>query len=121
MSNRILITDDAHFMRATLKNILVNNGFEVVGEAGGGLESVELYKQLQPDLVTMDIAMADLNGIAAMKQIILFDPTVKVIICSAMAQRDLVVEAIHAGAKDFIVKPFQPASVLEAILKQLAA
>ena len=108
-------------MRATLRNILVNNGYEIVGEAGNGVECVELYKEFQPDLVTMDIAMPELDGIGAMKQIISLNASAKIIVCSAMAQRNMVVEAIQSGAKDFIVKPFQPDAVLEAMQKILAA
>jgi two-component system chemotaxis response regulator CheY len=121
MAKRILITDDALFMRVTLKNILSQNGFEVVGEAQNGVESVELYKKLKPDLVTMDITMPELDGIGALKQIKDHDPSAVVVMCTAMGQKNMVVEAIQAGAKDFIVKPFQPDRVLEAVNKLLAA
>lgn len=121
MAKRILITDDALFMRVTLKNILVQNGFEVVGEASNGLESVELYKSLKPDLVTMDITMPEMDGIAALKEIKAHDPAATVVMCTAMGQKSMVVEAIQAGAKDFIVKPFQAERVLEAVNKLLAA
>ncbi|MBN9501982.1 MAG: two-component system response regulator [Armatimonadetes bacterium 55-13] len=121
MAKRILITDDALFMRVTLKNILTQNGYEVVGEATNGSESVELYKQLKPDLVTMDITMPEMDGIAALKQIKAHDPTANVVMCTAMGQKNMVVEAIQAGAKDFIVKPFQAERVLEAVSKLLAA
>lgn len=121
MSKRILITDDALFMRVTLKNILENNGFEVVGEAANGVESVNLYKRLKPDLVTMDITMPEMDGLTALKEIRAMDPTATVVMCTAMGQKTLVVEAIQAGAKDFIVKPFQPERVIEAMSKLLAA
>ena len=121
MSKRILITDDALFMRVTLKNILENNGFEVVGEAANGVESVNLYKRLKPDLVTMDITMPEMDGLTALKEIRAMDPSATVVMCTAMGQKTLVVEAIQAGAKDFIVKPFQPERVIEAMSKLLAA
>ena len=121
MAKRILITDDALFMRVTLKNILTQNGFEVVGEASNGAESVELYKSLKPDLVTMDITMPEMDGIAALKQIREHDPGANVVMCTAMGQKNMVVEAIQAGAKDFIVKPFQAERVVEAVNKLLAA
>lgn len=121
MAKRILITDDALFMRVTLKNILTGAGYEVVGEAANGLESVELYKKYQPDLVTMDITMPEMDGIAALKEIKKIDPNATVIMCTAMGQKNMVVEAIQGGAKDFIVKPFQPDRVIEAVQKQLAA
>ncbi|MCX7799488.1 MAG: response regulator [Fimbriimonadales bacterium] len=121
MAKRILITDDALFMRVTLKNILTQNGYEVAGEASNGAEAVELYKQLKPDLVTMDITMPEMDGIAALKEIRAIDPDAKVVMCTAMGQKNMVVEAIQAGAKDFIVKPFQPDRVVEALQKLLAA
>lgn len=121
MAKRILITDDALFMRVTLKNILTQNGYEVVGEAQNGKESVELYKSLKPDLVTMDITMPEMDGITALKEIKSIDGEAKVVMCTAMGQKNMVIEAIQAGAKDFIVKPFQPERVLEAVNKLLAA
>lgn len=121
MAKRILITDDALFMRVTLKNILTQNGFEVVGEAGNGVESVKLYDELKPDLVTMDITMPEMDGISAVREIKSKHPEAKVIMCTAMGQKNMVVEAIEAGAKDFIVKPFQADRVLEAVNKLLAA
>lgn len=121
MAKRILITDDALFMRVTLKNILTQNGFEVVGEAENGKQSVKLYQELQPDLVTMDITMPEMDGISALKEIKALDPSAKVVMCSAMGQKGMVIEAIQAGAKDFIVKPFQPDRVVEAVNKLLAA
>ena len=121
MSKRILITDDALFMRVTLKNILTQQGYEIVGEAENGTQAVQLYGELKPDLVTMDITMPELDGIQALKQIKAVDPDAKVVMCTAMGQKNMVVEAIQAGAKDFIVKPFQPDRVVEALSKLLAA
>lgn len=120
MAKRILITDDALFMRVTLKNILVQNGYEVVGEATNGSESVEMYKQLRPDIVTMDITMPEMDGLTALRAIKAHDPHASVVMCTAMGQKNMVVEAIQAGAKDFIVKPFQPERVLDAVGKAAA-
>ena len=114
---KILIVDDAAFMRMMIKDILTKNGYEVVAEAANGVEAVELYKSHQPDLVTMDITMPDMDGIEAVKQIKAIDPNAKIIMCSAMGQQSMVMDAIRAGAKDFIVKPFQAERVLEAINK----
>lgn len=121
MAKRILITDDALFMRVTLKNILTQNGYEVVGEAQNGAEAVKLYGELKPDLVTMDITMPEMDGLEALKKIKEADPGATVVMCTAMGQKNMVVEAIQNGAKDFIVKPFQPERVLEAVGKLLAA
>ena len=121
MAKRILITDDALFMRVTLKNILTQHGYEVVGEAENGAEAVKLYSELKPDLVTMDITMPEMDGIEALKQIRAADGNANVVMCTAMGQKGMVVEAIQAGAKDFIVKPFQPERVIEAVEKLLAA
>ncbi|MCS6776730.1 MAG: response regulator [Chloroherpetonaceae bacterium] len=117
MAKRVLITDDALFMRVTLKNILTKGGYEIAGEASNGLESVELYKQTKPDLVTMDITMPEMDGITALKEIKKADPQANVIMCTAMGQKSMVMEAVAAGARDFIVKPFQPEKVLEAVQK----
>ena len=117
MGKRVLITDDAMFMRVTLKNILTKNGYEIVGEAANGKESVELYQKMQPDLVTMDITMPEMDGITAVKAIKQFDPNANIVMCSAMGQKQMVIEAVAAGAKDFIVKPFQPEKVIEAVQK----
>ncbi len=118
--NKILIVDDAAFMRMMLKNILTSNGFEVVGEAENGAQAVEKYKELKPDLVTMDITMPEMDGIAAVKEIMKIDPNARIVMVSAMGQQVMVIEAIQAGAKDFVVKPFQPDRVLEAINKALS-
>ena len=119
MSAKILIVDDAAFMRMMIKDILSKNGFDVVGEAANGDEAVDRYKELTPDLVTMDITMPEKDGIAALKEIKKINPAAKVIMCSAMGQQAMVIDAIQAGAKDFIVKPFQADRVLEAINKAL--
>ncbi|MEK3734580.1 MULTISPECIES: response regulator [Paenibacillus] len=119
MANRILIVDDAAFMRMMIRDILVKNGFEVVGEAQDGAQAVEKFKELRPDLITMDITMPEMDGIAALKEIKKTDPNAKVIMCSAMGQQAMVIDAIQAGAKDFIVKPFQSDRVIEAINKTL--
>lgn len=116
---KVLIVDDAAFMRMMIKDILEKNGFQVVGEASNGIKAVELYKKEKPDVVTMDITMPDMDGIEAVKQIKAADPNAKVIMCSAMGQQSMVMDAIRAGARDFIVKPFQADRVLEAIRKAL--
>jgi two-component system chemotaxis response regulator CheY len=112
-------SDDAIFMRTMVGDILQQAGFEIVGEAETGVQAVEKYKQLRPDLVTMDIVMPDMGGIDAVREITKFDANAKVLMCSAMGQQALVVEAIQAGAKDFVVKPFQPSRVLEAVQRVL--
>ena len=114
---KVLIVDDAAFMRMMIKDILQKNGFEVIGEGSNGIQAVELYKKEKPDVVTMDITMPDMDGIEAVKQIKAFDSNAKIIMCSAMGQQSMVMDAIKAGAKDFIVKPFQADRVLEAINK----
>ncbi|WP_040980131.1 response regulator [Oceanobacillus jeddahense] len=119
MSKKILIIDDAAFMRMMIKDILTKNDFEVVAEAQDGNEAVEKYKEHQPDLVTMDITMPEKDGLAALKEILQVNPDAKVIMCSAMGQQAMVIDAIQAGAKDFIVKPFQADRVIEAIQKAL--
>jgi two-component system chemotaxis response regulator CheY len=102
-----------------IADILGGAGYEVVGEAETGVQAVEQYKQLKPDLVTMDIVMPDLGGIEAVREIVKFDPAARILMCSAMGQQALVVEAIQAGARDFVVKPFQPSRVLEAVQRVL--
>jgi len=119
MGQRILIVDDAAFMRMMIKDILEKNGFSVVGEAQDGQEAVDKFKELTPDLVTMDITMPEKDGVAALKEIKALDAGAKVIMCSAMGQQAMVIDAIQAGAKDFIVKPFQADRVIEAIQKAL--
>ncbi|WP_017187654.1 response regulator [Alkalibacillus haloalkaliphilus] len=120
MSNKILIVDDAAFMRMMIKDILEKNDYVIVGEAENGQEAVEQYKELKPDLVTLDITMPEKNGIEALKEIMSEDSNAKVVMCSAMGQQAMVIDAIQAGAKDFIVKPFQADRVLEAIGKALS-
>ncbi|MCD7033660.1 response regulator [Metabacillus sp. GX 13764] len=112
---RVLIVDDAKFMRITLSNILQEAGHEIAGEAENGEEAVAEFRKLQPDLVTMDITMPEKNGIEALKEIKAEYPNAKVIMCSAMGQQKMVVDAIEAGAKDFIVKPFDKNRVAEAV------
>ncbi|MDI3257236.1 MAG: response regulator [Kyrpidia sp.] len=119
MSHRVLIVDDAAFMRMMIKEILTKHGYEVVGEAVNGMQAVEKYQELKPDLVTLDITMPEMDGIEALKRIRQIDPQAKVIMCSAMGQQAMVIDAIQAGAKDFIVKPFQAERVLEAVRKTL--
>lgn len=120
MAKRILIVDDAAFMRMMIKNIVSKNGYEVVGEAENGQVAVDLYKQHKPDLVTMDITMPEMNGIEGVKAIRSVDPNANIIMCSAMGQQAMVMEAIQAGAKDFIVKPFQQDRILQAMERVLA-
>ncbi|MCA0375935.1 MAG: response regulator [Gemmatimonadetes bacterium] len=121
MSRTVLICDDAIFMRTMVGDILTQAGYDVVGEAETGVQAVEKYKALRPDLVTMDIVMPDMGGIDAVREITRHDPSARILMCSAMGQQALVVEAIQAGAKDFVVKPFQPGRVLEAVSRVLAA
>lgn len=116
---RVLVVDDAVFMRMMIKDMLEKNGFEVVGEATDGIKAIEMYKQERPDIVTMDIIMPEMDGIEAVKQIRNFDPKAKIIMCSAIGQQGMVIDAIRAGARDFIVKPFQVDRVLEAMTKVL--
>jgi two-component system chemotaxis response regulator CheY len=119
LSQTVLICDDAIFMRTMISDILQQSGFEIIGEAESGLEAIEKYKQLRPDLVTMDIVMPDMGGIDAVHEITKIDANARILMCSAMGQQALVVEAIQAGAKDFVVKPFQPSRVLEAVQRVL--
>ncbi|AOT68269.1 response regulator [Geosporobacter ferrireducens] len=119
MSKRILIVDDAAFMRMMIKDVLTKNGFEVVGEAENGAKAIEKYKELVPNLVIMDITMPEVDGIQAVKEIKKIDGNAKIVMCSAMGQQAMVIEAIQAGARDFIVKPFQADRVIEAVRKVL--
>lgn len=120
MGNKVLVVDDAAFMRMMIKDILRKGGYEVVGEAEDGSKAVEKYKELRPDLVTMDITMPEMDGITAVKEIRKIDGNAQIIMCSAMGQQAMVIDAIQAGAKDFVVKPFQPERVLEAVRKVLS-
>jgi two-component system chemotaxis response regulator CheY len=117
VGRQVLITDDTAFMRMTLRNILEKNGYKVVGEAEDGQVAVEKYMELRPDLVTMDITMPRMDGITAIKKIMESDPTAKIVVCSAMGQKALVIEALNAGASDFIVKPFQAERIINAVQK----
>ena len=113
----ILLVDDAAFMRMMLKDILTKNGYNVVGEAENGLKAIEKYKELKPNLTILDITMPEMDGIKAAKEIKAGDANALIIMCSAMGQQAMVIESIQAGARDFIVKPFQPDRVLEAVKK----
>ena len=117
MKKKILIADDAAFNRMMLKDILKRAGYEVEGEAPNGKAALDVYKQLHPDLTIMDITMPEMDGIQALKEIRKVDAGAKVIMCSAMGQQATVIESIQAGAKDFIVKPFQADRVIEAVKK----
>lgn len=119
MSKRVLVVDDAGFMRMMLKDVLVTNGYEVVGEASSGEEAVDKYQDLHPDLTTMDVVMPGGGGIEALKAILAADPDAKIIMVSAMGQDALVEEAMQAGAKSFIVKPFRPNAVADALKEVL--
>ena len=117
MAKNILICDDAAFMRMMIKDILTKNGYNVAGEAENGKVAVDKYKEINPDLVLMDITMPEMDGIQALKEIKKVDSSAMVIMCSAMGQQAMVIESIQAGAKDFIVKPFQAERVIEAVKK----
>jgi len=117
MANGILVVDDAAFMRMMIKDVLSKNGYEILGEAENGQKAIEKYKELNPDLVIMDITMPEVDGIQAVKEIKKFDGNAKIIMCSAMGQQAMVIESIQAGARDFIVKPFQADRVVEAVKK----
>jgi len=119
MSNRILIVDDLAFIKLIIRDTLEKTGFEVAGEASNGLEAVELFKRLNPDVVLMDITMPRMDGIQALQEIIKIDPNAKVIMCSALGQQKLIIQSIQLGAKDFIVKPFKPERIVGAIKKAL--
>ena len=119
MAKSILICDDAAFMRMMIKDILTKNGYTIAGEAENGLKAIEKYHETKPDLVMMDIPMPEMDGIQALKKIKAADPNATVIMCSAMGQQAMVIESIQSGAKDFIVKPFQPDRVIEAVKKAI--
>jgi two-component system chemotaxis response regulator CheY len=114
-----MIVDDAAFMRMMLKDILSKNGFTVVGEAENGAIAVDKYMELQPNLTIMDITMPEMDGLQAVKEIRKRDAKARIIMCSAMGQQAMVIEAIQSGAKDFVVKPFQADRVVEAVTKAL--
>ena len=117
---RVLVVDDAAFMRKMVSDALAKGGHEVVGEAGNGVEAIAQFQAIKPDLVTLDITMPEKDGLAALADIMAADPSAKVVMCSALGQESKVLEAIKLGAKDFVVKPFQPARVIEAVDKALA-
>jgi two-component system chemotaxis response regulator CheY len=117
---RVLVVDDAAFMRKMVSDALAKGGHEVIGEAGNGIEAVAQFQSLQPDLMTLDITMPEKDGLAALADIMAADPSAKVVMCSALGQESKVLEAIKLGAKDFVVKPFQPDRVIEAVGKALA-
>lgn len=119
MAVSILIVDDAIFMRKMIGDILKKEGYEICGEAEDGIEAIEKYKELKPDLVTMDIIMPDMSGIDAVQEIVKNDSNAKILMVSAMGQQSLVVEAIQKGAKDYVIKPFQPSRVIEAVERVL--
>lgn len=114
---RVLIVDDAAFMRMLIKTILEKNGFQVVGEAENGAVAVSKYKELQPDIVTMDITMPEMDGIMALKEIRAIDPNAKVVMISAMGQETYVREAVKLGAKGFVVKPFKEDYIVQTLMK----
>lgn len=112
---RVLVVDDTAFMRLTLRRALERFGHEVVGEAADGEEAVRAFQELRPDLVTMDITMPKMDGLTAIRQIRTLDPKARIIVCSAMGQKPMVIEALEAGAQDFLVKPFDADRVREAL------
>ncbi|MCL1924782.1 MAG: response regulator [Defluviitaleaceae bacterium] len=117
MSKNILLVDDAAFMRMMLKDILTKNGYTIIGEAENGIQAIEKFKELKPDLTILDITMPEMDGISAAKGIKAVDADAVIVMCSAMGQQSMVVESIQAGARDFIVKPFQTERVIEAVQK----
>ena len=117
---RVLVVDDAAFMRKMVSDALTKGGHEVVGEAGNGVEAISQFQALKPDLMTLDITMPEKDGLTALADIMAADPSAKVVMCSALGQESKVLEAIKLGAKDFVVKPFQPDRVIEAVGKALA-
>jgi two-component system chemotaxis response regulator CheY len=120
MAFRVLLADDLYFMRMVQKEVLEAKGYEIVGEASTGTEAVAKFQELNPDIVVLDITMPEMNGLEAMRKIFQINPQARIIICSAIGQQNLIVEAINAGIKDFIVKPFKPERLLGAIQKALA-
>jgi two-component system chemotaxis response regulator CheY len=117
---RVLVVDDAAFMRKMVSDVLVGGGHEVVGEAGDGAAAVAQYRELRPEVTTLDITMPEMDGLSALREIIALDPSARIVMCSALGQESKVLEAIKLGAKDFVVKPFQPDRVIEAVGKALA-
>ena len=117
MPIRILLVDDTTFMRRMLREILGKEGYEIAGEARNGREAVEQFQAVRPDLVIMDITMPEMDGIAAVRAIVAQDPAARIVMCSALGQDEPIIEALDAGARDFILKPFLPEKVLEAVGK----
>jgi two-component system, chemotaxis family, chemotaxis protein CheY len=117
---RVLVVDDAAFMRKMVSDALAKAGHEVIGEASNGVEAVESFRTLKPELTTLDITMPEKDGLSALGDIMTLDPNARVIMCSALGQESKVLESIKLGARDFVVKPFQPARVQEAVAKALA-
>ncbi|OLS15814.1 MAG: response regulator receiver protein [Promethearchaeota archaeon CR_4] len=119
MGKKCVIMDDAKFMRGILRKILEGEGYEVVGEAATADEGIKIYQELKPDLITADICMPNKSGIEAIKEIIKIDKKARILVCSALGQELLVMEAIQLGAKDFIVKPFKKEKIVETVKKVL--
>ncbi|HBD95407.1 MAG: two-component system response regulator [Spirochaetes bacterium GWF1_31_7] len=119
MGARVLIVDDLAFIKLIIRDTLEKTGFEVAGEASNGIEAIEQYKRLKPDIVLMDITMPRMDGIQALQEIIKFDSSARIIMCSALGQQKLIIQSIQLGAKDFIVKPFKPERIVGAIKKAL--
>ncbi|MGH2896088.1 MAG: response regulator [Solirubrobacteraceae bacterium] len=117
---RVLVVDDAAFMRKVVSDALVSGGHEVVGEGGNGVEAVDRFRELKPELAMLDITMPEKTGLEALAEIIAIDPNAKVLMCSALGQESKVIEALKPGAKNFLVKPFKPEQLLEAVDKALA-
>ena len=117
---RVLVVDDAAFMRKMVSDALTKGGHEIVGEGANGEEAVTLYQELSPELTTLDITMPEKDGLAALKEIVELDPSARVVMCSALGQESKVLESIKLGAKDFVVKPFQPDRILDAAAKAVA-
>jgi len=114
---KVLVVDDAVFLRTTLRHILEKNAHQVIGEASDGIEAIKLYKELAPEIVTMDITMPHMDGLEALKGILEYDPNAKVVVCSAMGRNDFIVEAIKSGAKGFITKPFREEDIVAELAR----
>lgn len=120
MAKRILIVDDANFMRMIVKDTLAPRGFEICGEAANGNEAVDQYAKLKPDLVTMDITMKGKDGLDAAKEILAHDPGARIVMVTALGQEKMLRDCMTMGVKDFVVKPFQPERIISAVEKALA-
>jgi two-component system chemotaxis response regulator CheY len=117
---RVLVVDDAVFMRKMVSDALTKQGHEVIGEASNGAEAITQFQALSPDVMTLDITMPEKDGVEALREIVAIDPSARVVMCSALGQESKVLEAVRAGAKDFVVKPFQPDRLAQAVEKALA-